>query len=260
MRLKLFRVFILSLPVLLAACAGDDKKPKQEEKPKMTAPADSVILEDYIQDEAFRIIQIPVQGEHPVLDDINNILSFKTVTGYTIEEVQKQWNECLCGLAGIDHVVNYNMNGILDVTYQLEHHSPFVHFEFAFYTIDIKSGKLLTVADLMDMDKADELAEICERKLNDLVADAKKEFLASKEVSRQDKNDFIELFEPYKFKKSDLKDFSISTQGVHFMYYYMFPPDFEAFEPSNVITLTFEEITPFVRADGLLKFLLEKGA
>jgi hypothetical protein len=91
------------------------------------------------------------------------------------------------------------------------------------------------------------------------VATAKQDFLASKEVSKADKKDFIELFESYSFNKSDLKDFSISTQGIHFMYYYMFPPDLEPFEPSNVITLTFDEIKPFVRADGLLKFLLTKA-
>ncbi len=50
----------------------------------------------------------------------------------------------------------------------------------------------------------------------------------------------------------DLAGFSIGDNGVTFYYDYKYPHVIEALEPFDALVLTYRDLKPFIRRDGLL--------
>jgi hypothetical protein len=60
------------------------------------------------------------------------------------------------------------------------------------------------------------------------------------------------LFEETTFAEEDLNNFAVDMAGVAFFYDYGFPNVLKALEPEGELRLSWAEVKPFIKKDGLL--------
>lgn len=61
-----------------------------------------------------------------------------------------------------------------------------------------------------------------------------------------------QLFEYTNFEEKDLDNFAVDMAGVTFYYDYGFPNVLKALEPEGELWLSWAEVKPFIKQDGLL--------
>jgi hypothetical protein len=78
-----------------------------------------------------------------------------------------------------------------------------------------------------------------------------KEIKANPEFAAAD-DDPKRLFEETTIEEKDLDNFAVDMAGVAFFYDYGFPNALKALEPEGELRLSWSEIKPFIKTDGLL--------
>jgi hypothetical protein len=154
-------------------------------------------------------------------------------------------------LSSFDYLVKYNKNNILDIWLVMEGVGSYPDGSTKHLVFDIRTGKKLGIADLFAADRLPELLSkirtVMKRQESEIDTDEAREALVSHRES------YPELHPtPDKIQFKDLDGFTITDKGVTFVYDYGFPHVIEALEPSNEFFLSYSELKPFIRADGLL--------
>jgi hypothetical protein len=146
-----------------------------------------------------------------------------------------------------DYKVIYNQKGILTVNSWMEGSAAYPDSVSKYVVVDTSTGRRVTPQEVFV-------------NTSGLAAAIKKiqaaEIKSSTEEMKQDPEnrdvDVSELFASTDFTVEDLKEFSIDARGITFHYNYGFPHVLKAVEPDGEYFLTWAQLKPFIRKDGLL--------
>ena len=143
----------------------------------------------------------------------------------------------------------FNEDGVLTMMLWMEGSAAYTDGVTKYVVIDVARGERLTPEQAFT-DLTGLVAAI--RKKQDAeIEKAIKEIKANPEFAAAD-DDPKRLFEEATFEEKDLANFAVDMAGVAFFYDYGFPNVIKALEPEGELRLSWEEIKPFMKQDGLL--------
>ncbi|MEO5859778.1 MAG: hypothetical protein ABIR33_12605 [Pyrinomonadaceae bacterium] len=158
------------------------------------------------------------------------------------ELTESQW------LSEADYQEVFNEQGILTIMLWMEGSGAYSDGVTKYRVVDVAKGERLSPAAVF-IDIPGLIATI-RMKQDAEVEKAIKEIKADPEFPKD--SDPKELFEETKFETKDLDNFSVDRAGVAFFYDYGFPNAIKALEPDGELRLSWVEIRPFIKRDGLL--------
>jgi hypothetical protein len=160
--------------------------------------------------------------------------------------LQEELNESQW-LSESDFEVVFNDSGMLTVMLWMEGSAAYSDGVTKYAVVDVEKGKRVTPADVFA--DFDGLIALVKKKQDAEVAEAIKTIKANPDFADGDPK---QLFEYTDFKAEDLNNFAADMAGVAFFYDYGFPNVLKALEPEGELRLSWAEIKPFIRKDGLL--------
>lgn len=193
--------------------------------------------------KSFTVVRPRVRGLSAALNKkVENTISYERVSNLNIrEEIREiQW------LEEASYEVNYNKNGILDITLIVSGSGAYPSDYQKTVVVDLKTGAQARPQDVFT-------------NLAGLAAKVKKAQQAEMKNAREeykkdpDSADFdpSEYFGQADFTVKNLNEFTLSDKGLTFIYDYGFPHVVQAFQPSGRFFYSWAELKPFVRRDGL---------
>ena len=150
-------------------------------------------------------------------------------------------------LSEADYKVIYNDNGILTVMVWMECSGAYPDGVTKYVVVDTTRGVRITPTNVFR--ELDGLAKAVKKKQDTAVEGAIKVIKADPDFGDEDPK---QLFENTNFEANDLEWFAVDASGVSFFYDYGFPHVIQALEPDSELRLSWAEIKPFIRKDGLL--------
>ncbi|MEQ1765034.1 MAG: hypothetical protein ABL984_18050 [Pyrinomonadaceae bacterium] len=168
-----------------------------------------------------------------------------TVLDINIREelTEMQW------LSEADFEEVFNKDGVLTVMLWMEGSGAYSDGVTKYVVVDVAKGVRLkpsaafvNLLGLIAAVKKKQEAEI-EKGIKEIKADP--EFAAADDDPKR-------LFEETTFEEKDLDNFAVDMAGVAFFYDYGFPNVIKALEPSGELRLSWAEMKPFIKKDGLL--------
>ncbi|HTK36989.1 MAG TPA: hypothetical protein VL325_00730, partial [Pyrinomonadaceae bacterium] len=142
--------------------------------------------------------------------------------------------------------VNYNKNGILDITLSVSGSGAYPSSYDRTVVVNLATGDRVTPADVFT--NLAGLAAKCRRIQQAEV----KRSLADIKKNEPDAEDPESLFAEAKFTTENLKEFTVSDRGVAFLYDYGFPHVLQALQPDGRYLIPWREMKPFIKPGGLL--------
>jgi hypothetical protein len=156
-------------------------------------------------------------------------------------------------LETLDYVVKYNKNNLLDIWLVMEGSGAYPDGSTKYLVFDLRTGRKLTIADLFRPEALPKLLAVIRDVMRKNEAEAIKESGETREMLEQYRESESE-FHPTadKLQIKDLDGFSLRGTGVTFMYDYNFAHVVQALEPSGEFYVSYTDLKPFIRPDGLL--------
>lgn len=177
-----------------------------------------------------------------LLRRVRALLSIKSIFGMSLREYREStW------LDELDYEVNYNANHILDITFTAHGEGPYPDSHSRTIPIDLKTGKILKARDVFVGEKLAELAADVDIKLKLEVAELIKTAKENTDAER-----IIEELAKLKFEAKNLDDFSISNEGVVFLFDADLPHVFVGFEPEGRYLFPYSSLKTYIKPTGPL--------
>lgn len=167
------------------------------------------------------------------------------VLGIDLQEelTEIQW------LSEADFQEVFNQQGVLTVEVWMEGSAAYTDGVTKYVVVDVAKGERLTpAAAFADLPG---LIAAVKKKQDAEVEKAIKDIKANPEFAAAD-GDPKRLFEYTNFEEKDLDNFAVDMAGVAFFYDYGFPNVLKSLEPEGELRLSWDEIRPFLKPDGLL--------
>lgn len=190
----------------------------------------------------FSVTRPIVKASTPALSrKIEAAISYEKVSDVNIKEElnEVQW------LEEADYKVNYNKNGILDISLSVTGTGAYPSTFVRTVVVNTKTGLRVTpkdvFTDLPGLAAKGKKAQQAEIKKG--LADIKKE--------EPDAENPENLFESADFTVENLNEFSVSDGGVTFIYDYAFPHVIQAMQPDGRYFFSWKEISRHVKPAGL---------
>ena len=187
---------------------------------------------------------------YPRISGLNSALNKKVESSISYEKVadlnireelgEIQW------LEEASYKVNYNKNGILDVTLSVSGSGAYPSSYDRNVVVNLKTGDRAHPADAFV--NLNGLAAKCRRIQQAEV----KRSLADIKKNEPDAEDPESLFAETKFTTENLKEFTVSDRGVGFLYDYGFPHVLQALQPEGRYFIPWSEMRSFIKPGGLL--------
>lgn len=231
---------LLSL-VMLAAIAGSAFSQSVVITPKRTVYRRARPISSY--KKTFVIRYPRVSGLSPALNSkVQAAISYERVSKLNLKEElgDLQW------LEEADYKVNYNKKGILDVTLNMTGSAAYPSDYSKTVVVDLRTGdRVIPQAVFNDLSS---LAAMCKKAQENEI----KKSLAEIKKENPDEEDPESLFREANFRIENLKEFTVSEQGVTFLYDYGFPHVLQALQPEGRYFFAWGQLRPFIRPGGLL--------
>lgn len=185
-----------------------------------------------------------------VLKELNNTISYWSVFETSLKESMSETY-----LNSLDYKVNYNKNGVLDISLFSETSAAYPDTHTVNLVIDLKTGKPVTFDDVFASNSEPKLAALVDKKLaaekTTIVKsiDADRESYTDAESRDSAKQSVNEL----KFTTENFNEFSVNDKGVTILYDAGFPHVIQALAPDGQYFFSWAAIKPFIRRGGLLE-------
>lgn len=192
----------------------------------------------------FKITYPVIKAAAPrVSAKIMNELDYFSIFNFKLaEEISTmQW------LEDADFDIKYNDKGILSVAIWIEGSGAYPDGVTKYLTFDVNSGQRANAMELFTL--RGKLAAAIDVKMQAAIKEAAKTMREDTENADLDES---EVYGKYKFTTRATNNFYVTRKGVTFVYQYNFPHAVKALEPANEYTMTWKELKPFIRRDGLL--------
>lgn len=182
-----------------------------------------------------------------VLRKVRALISFKNIFDYSLAEYRDDaW------LSEFSYVVNHNANSLLDITFTQSGLAAYPDEQSKHFLINLRNGELVTASDAFQTAKLSLLAALVERKLQQEIAQRRKENAELKERDRDEIDSVNDAYDALNFEIKDLDNFSVSKTGITFLYDAGFPHVIKALEPEGRYFFSFEELKPYIESHGPL--------
>lgn len=155
-------------------------------------------------------------------------------------------------LTRLDFKVNYNKNFIFDITFTQQGIGAYPDTHTAHFIFNLRSGEIIRAKDVFEPASLSALAEMTNDKLQDEVRQLIRYWRERDDLTAEQKNNLPETFSEVKFAIENLDDFSVSDQGVTFLYDAGFPHAIKALQPEERYFLSYTELVPHISRRGLL--------
>jgi hypothetical protein len=192
--------------------------------------------------KTFTVTRPRVKASTPALSKkIEAAISYEKVSDLNIKEElsEVQW------LESADYTVNYNKNGILDLTLSVEGSGAYPSTYNRPVIVNTKTGGTVTPREVFT--NLAGLAAKCkkaqEAEIKQAIIDIKKD--------NPDEENPASLFESSDFKIENLNKFTVSDKGITFLYDYDFPHVILALQPNGEYFFSWKALKPFVKPAGL---------
>ena len=184
--------------------------------------------------------------DRAVLLKVRSLVHFENVFDTSLREY-REWN----WLDEFDYSINHNADCILDLTFTQIGTAAYPDSQSKTLSINLKTGNVLKASDVFVEERFNELAKAVDEKLQVEVME-----LIKAAKGHEDAASIVEALEELKFEVKNLNDFSISRDGVTFLYDVGFPHVHSGFEPEGRYLFSYSSLKPFIRPDGpIAKFV-----
>jgi opacity protein-like surface antigen len=185
-----------------------------------------------------------------VLKKVQMAIDLPAVLDEPLEAIKQNYNQYYW-LTGVNYQVNYNQNGIFDVTYEISGLGAYPSTSEKQISVSLISGKVLRAEDLFKVESLGVLARLLDQALQAEI----KAGIAKVKAAEPDL-DAEQMFRNRRYRVHHLNNFSITPQGVTFRYDYGFPHVALAYEPAGRFALTYGELQPYLKPTGVLGFAI----
>lgn len=195
--------------------------------------------------KSFTVNYPKVKASTPALSKkIENSISYQKIVSLDINDEKNGENQWL---EEADFDVNYNKNGILGITLSMSGTAAYPTVMYRTVIVDLKTGNRAMPSDVFVNLKG--LAAMVKKEQDMEVKDSIEEIKKDEEYRDFDPKRFFEYTD---FTVENLNQFTISDDGVTFMYNYGFPRVAMAIEPAGSYGFTWSELKPYIKRGGLL--------
>lgn len=193
--------------------------------------------------KSFTVNYPKIKGVSPALArKIENAASYENAFDLKIrEEIREiQW------LEEADYKVDYNKNGILNLTLFITGSGAYPSSNQKPVVINLKTGAKIAPQDVfINLNRlAGVVKKAQQAEIKTAVAEVKKE--------NPDEENPGRLFEDADFTAKDLNEFSVSDKGLTFWYDYGFPHVILALQPEGRYFFSWTQLKPYIKPGGLL--------
>lgn len=180
---------------------------------------------------------------------INADIKNRSLADETLARVTADFESNGSGITGIDYQVNHNANSLLDITTSIETMGAYPDQFKEYLVYDVRSGARVHPADVFS--SFNPIRLLIQKQVKARIAEAK----AADPGSVEDLN--LMLGEnPGSVDDDTLESFTITKTGAKtgltFHYLFGFVHAGKALEPNGDVFLSWAELKPFLRSDGLL--------
>jgi hypothetical protein len=193
--------------------------------------------------KSFTVTRPQVRGLSAALNKkVETVISFEKTSAFNLkEEISEiQW------LEEASYEVNYNKNGILDITNTMSGSGAYPSDFQKTVVVNLKTGNQVRPADVFTNLGA--LAAKVKKSQQAEMKTATEEYKKDPETADFDGSEY---FREANFTVKNLNEFTVSDKGVTFIYDYGFPHVVQALQPSGRFFYSWAELKSFVRRDGL---------
>jgi hypothetical protein len=198
------------------------------------------LARDFPSKKTATVIQPVFSGLPPaVLKKLRATLALKNIFGSTLTDYrQGTW------LEEFSYEVHFNQRGILDIAYTQSGVGPYPDQQTKHFVIDLKTGRPIKASEVFIPSQSERLAALIDSKLQAEIRQVLSETGEEGKSAYEGKN--------LRFETKDLENLSVGPKGVTFLYNAGFPHVIQALEPDGQYLMSFEELKPFLRAEGQL--------
>lgn len=197
----------------------------------------------------FSIPRFHYEGNFAVQKKLEELFSFKDLTGETWDEVKEKFarEDFPMGIVHMSGKVTCNKDYILSVIMSLGGMGAHGSYWDTRINVNLHAARKLIIGDLLNMNEVGPLAEFCRRTMEERLMEKTQDI-------ENDGLDIHDLVNGDLFKIEDLSNFSvIEDEGIAFCASWEFPHFAKAYEPDRVILISFSELAPYIRIGGPLE-------
>ena len=151
------------------------------------------------------------------------------------------------------YYVNYNKNNILDIVFWQEGIGSYPDSSLALVAFDLKTGNFLRAKDIFKPESIDKVLNLLNEALNKQIQKSVKEIPEDESEARKT---LLAESKEAKFDLKRLEVFSISDDGITFVYCFGFPHAIKALEPEGIFFFPYSELKKYINPRGALSPLL----
>ncbi len=155
-------------------------------------------------------------------------------------------------LSSLDYKVNYNQNGILDISLFQEGVGAYPSTGTVNLAVNLKTGAQIKFNDVFKPSSSARLAALVDKKLGAEKRKIIKQVDADKDETQESKDSLKEQIDGLKFTTESFNEFRVGSKGVTILYDAGFPHVIQALQPDGEYFFTYAELKPFLKPDGLL--------
>jgi hypothetical protein len=156
-------------------------------------------------------------------------------------------------LSSMDYEVTYNKNNILDIALTIEGIGAYPDGSTKHLVFDLRTGNRLSYTDVFTSARLPELLSKMRAVMKQKEDAAARESEEVREALANYRTTEAEFYPPIeRVELKDLGGFSIGDSGVTFFYDYKYAHVVQALEPFDEFFLSYHDLKPFIRTDGLL--------
>ncbi len=251
----------LSLTLLtLFSCTDEKESDKSDssdtvEKTEKLVVKDTNVVLDETAEHELNFALLSAETNDKELDSLIYVTSsFYAVTNSDIDEIRSEWKDMQSGLTNLRYQINYNKNGIFDITYDIEYLGA--HFSYDYYNVnlDLHAKTPIDLLSILDKDKLPEFLGACNEKLNENLK------FGFEDIPEEDKEEMKEYFEGHEVTEESLSEFSVHEDGIVIHFNTFFPYYARVYEPNSMLFFSYSEISNFLDIEQDLSKRLLKDA
>jgi len=194
--------------------------------------------------KTFTITYPKISGLTPALNKkVESAISLEKNFDFKLnEEIREiQW------LEEASYQVRYNEKGIFSISLSMSGTGAYPSIYEKEIVLDLKTGNRIKPQDIFS--NLNGLSALLKKKQQAEIKEAIREIKSDPE---NDDFDTTSYFENADFKVENLNEFFINDKGVTFVYEYGFPHVARALAPEGRYFLSWAELNPYIRREGLL--------
>lgn len=144
----------------------------------------------------------------------------------------------------------YNKNAILNLRFSIDVSTAYKsHYEKT-VAVNLKTGDLIKPEDVFIQSKVEQLAKRLDKSLQAEIAKTVR--AVKKDLGENEGGQILAQFKEKIYTPFYLDEFEMSDKGITFVYKYEFVDIARNYEPPGRFFLSYAQLKPFIRRDGLL--------